>query len=64
MIKLLKLLHVTSTIPVKIMTISKFCNTLQVTVFPPRGGTMALPHPLVLLPHTLILKFMLFYNTN
>ena len=55
MIKLLKLL--TSTIPVKITTISKFCNTLQVTVFPPRGGTMALPH-------TLILKFMLFYNTN
>ena len=29
------------------------------SVFPPKGGNMALPHPLVLLPHPLILKFML-----
>ena len=29
------------------------------SVFPPKGGTMALPNPSVLLPHTLILKFML-----
>ena len=29
------------------------------TVFPPKDGTMVLHHPLVLLPHPLILKCML-----
>ena len=34
------------------------------SVFPPKGGNMALPHPLVLLPHPLILKFILKNNTD
>ena len=36
-------------------------------VFPPKGGTMALPYPSVLLPCPFILKFMLkntVYNTD
>ena len=34
------------------------------TVFPPKGGNMALPHSLVLLPHLLMLKFILKNNTD
>ena len=33
-------------------------------VFPPKGGNMVLPHPLVLLPHPLIFKFILKNNTD
>ena len=33
-------------------------------VFSPKGGNMALPHPLALLPHPLILKFILKNNTD
>ena len=33
-------------------------------VFPPKGGNMALPDPLVLLPHLVMLKFILKNNTD
>ena len=56
--------HVHVHVHVLYVVVAHVTKCICTQCFTPKGGTMALHHPLVLLPNLLILNIMQFNNTN